>query len=511
MGQITPAAEDFLAELGKALDIPISRYEAAERSYKSVSAWLDRPESECAGMHIEVYTQGSFRLGTVIRPIDDEEHYDLDIVCEFSLSKSQYTQKELHDMLGRELKLYAKAHNMERPSPWQRCWTLNYADSAQFHMDLLPAVPDGARQRQLRKSLSVSIQYAETSVSIPDSEHPNYRRYSDDWPASNPNGYANWFYERMKPTFDRLMKAMQLTAKADVAEIPAFRVKTPLQSAIQILKRHRDTRFAEEPNRKPSSIILTTLAAHGYQQQSTIAGALMQILTAMDQFIEQRNGVYWIPNPSDPRENFADEWASDPDLKDAFYDWLETARTDFSAAAAHSNATDLLDTLSPRLGRGLIEATLAKQARMPSALVKASRAVGGVLQRVLDAPHRRPLAWPPAIIGSVSLSGTWLRNGFRPLPVTFDGAPVASGSSLTFNARTTVQQPYRVYWQVVNTGRVAAAAHQLRGKFEEGQLIAGNLTKHETARYRGVHSIECFIIKNGRCAARSGPLLVNIE
>jgi hypothetical protein len=36
-------------------------------------------------------------------------------------------------------------------------------------------------------------------------------------------------------------------------------VKTPLQQAVQILKRHRDMMFADDPEHKPISVIITTL------------------------------------------------------------------------------------------------------------------------------------------------------------------------------------------------------------------------------------------------------------
>jgi hypothetical protein len=106
-------------------------------------------------------------------------------------------------------------------------------------------------------------------------------------------------------------------AKADVSEIPAFRVKTPLQSAVQILKRHRDIRFSEDPNGRPSSIIITTLSAQAYQQESSIIGALFSILTRMDAYIERRGTKYWIANPSDPRENFGDSWNDQPERREA--------------------------------------------------------------------------------------------------------------------------------------------------------------------------------------------------
>ncbi len=93
-----------------------------------------------------------------------------------------------------------------------------------------------------------------------------------------------------------------------------------------ILLRHQQIR--------PISVILTTLAAHSYEGEETIADALFAILTKMDQFIlrdHYDNAV--IPNPTDPAENFADKWIDHPEREEAFYAWLGQAREDFQQAA----------------------------------------------------------------------------------------------------------------------------------------------------------------------------------
>jgi hypothetical protein len=510
---LTRAAEEIISDLAETLEIPEQRYEAADRSYKSVSEWLERPESRFASVHLNVYTQGSFRLGTAIRPLSGEEPYDMDVVCEFSLSKAAVTQQKLHEDLGAELERYATRHRMKAPEPWRRCWTLNYSDDAQFHMDLLPSVPDGPRQRALLEALSLQTRHIDKAVSITDSQHPNYRHRSDLWPVSNPNGYAEWFYERMKPAFESRRRAMMLAeAKADVSEIPEFRVKTPLQSAIQILKRHRDVRFSDQPEQRPTSIVITTLAAHAYQQEATITGALFSILHDMDKFIERHGEEYRIVNPSDPRENFADFWKDEPQRKDAFFEWLETARADFRHAAQQANAAEIVEILAPRMGRALVEAAAAKRHRPIVEQASLGRRVSNTLRRILDAPHRKPMAWPTVRVGNVQIaSATELRNGFRAVPFLNDGPPVMKGSKLRFVAQTDVPKPYKVFWQVVNTGQAATAARQLRGGFEEMSVEAGHLTKEETAKYGGSHSVECFIVKDGYCAARSGPFVVNIS
>lgn len=65
---ISKTAEELLEDLAAELEIPDSRYEAAERSYRSVGSWLERPASVLSQFHPFLYPQGSFRLGTVTSP-----------------------------------------------------------------------------------------------------------------------------------------------------------------------------------------------------------------------------------------------------------------------------------------------------------------------------------------------------------------------------------------------------------------------------------------------------------
>ena len=51
------------------LDIPKSYYERAVARHKSLGQWLCRPESKVAAFKPHVSPQGSFRYGTVIRPL----------------------------------------------------------------------------------------------------------------------------------------------------------------------------------------------------------------------------------------------------------------------------------------------------------------------------------------------------------------------------------------------------------------------------------------------------------
>ncbi len=185
--------EKFLQALVDELSIPESRYEQAERSFKSLSEWFHRPDSQIKDFDPTIYVQGSFRLGTAIRPINDQEEYDVDSVCELqALRKNHLTQFQLKQMLGEEIKAYRKAKGITKPiQEGRRCWTLSYADGAQFHMDVLPSVPNGAEQRALLEHAQFDPKWADTAIAITDRNLPTYTSLVSDWPRSNPKGYAN--------------------------------------------------------------------------------------------------------------------------------------------------------------------------------------------------------------------------------------------------------------------------------------------------------------------------------
>ncbi|MDE0200369.1 MAG: hypothetical protein OXK78_19340 [Caldilineaceae bacterium] len=83
----------LLVEIARTIEIPDSAYEAAEKRYEDLGGWFARPESECSLFDPHVHAQGSFRLGTVIRPISEDEAYDLDLSCKLQrgISKASPT------------------------------------------------------------------------------------------------------------------------------------------------------------------------------------------------------------------------------------------------------------------------------------------------------------------------------------------------------------------------------------------------------------------------------------
>jgi hypothetical protein len=233
-------------------------------------------------------------------------------------------------------------------------------------MDIVPALPNGASTRLLLESRGLDAQWAETAIAITDNKHPLFYQPTTEWPRSNPKGYANWFRSRMAVAFTRKRRRLAEAAQASVESIPEYRVVTPLQQAIMILKRHRDLMFAERKDVKPISVILTTLSAHAYEGEETIGQALVMILTNMHRFIRFDGVRYFIHNPSDPLENFADKWADHPERRAAFFEWLEAARRDFFYAAQVTSHQVITDSVAPRIGRGLAERARDRAAPKPA-------------------------------------------------------------------------------------------------------------------------------------------------
>ena len=210
------------------LDVPQSYYEKAAARHRSLGEWLHRKESTVAAFDPDIRPQGSFRYGTVVRPIRPGEAYDLDNVCLLrALTKGAITQAELKTLFGNEIKAYAKANSMLAPvSEHNRCWRLEYADEADFHLDTLPCVPEDENVIRGIVALGVPLELARRTVAITDRRHPHYRQISSTWLSSNPRGFARWFEERAALARRRNLSENRLTAS--IEDVPPYEWKTPL-------------------------------------------------------------------------------------------------------------------------------------------------------------------------------------------------------------------------------------------------------------------------------------------
>ncbi len=513
----------LLESIAEELDISPSKYEEAVSRYRAVGEWLDAEGSALAPFGPRIYPQGSFRLGTVVRPVrgGKEADYDIDLVCHLSIVKATVSPRKLKHMIGNRLKEHGKYEKM-LDDEGRRCWTLEYAeaDGIGFHLDALPAIPEDDAGRMTLAAVGAPEQYAAHAIAI--TERLGNGSYIWVPGGSNPFGYAQWFDDlnagariRVAPVQKRMIVEAHRRIYASVDAVPDALVRTPLQRAIQILKRHRDVRFSghEWENEKPISMIITTLAALAYDGQMDIASTLDDILTNIDDYattgiIRKHNGKWVIPNPVNPGENFADRWNEPGSHRaEAFFEWINWVQQDLALAQEKAFAADSRTVLAESLGLAEDSTPNGRASGVP--IQAGTERVPGLA----GTSHCQPPPWPVTDRYRVTVSGD-----VRASPDSskrlwkLSNRPIPKGMGLRFVAKTNVPHPYEVKWQVVNTGTEAAAAGsgQLRGGFDDGHSDNGDVRREATA-YRGTHWIEAFVIKDGACVARSGRTLVRVR
>lgn len=514
--------EEALQKAAQQLDISPSKYKQAMERFESMKSYLLGGEYDGASAEPEIYLQGSFKLGTEIRPYKDSKDadYDIDIVCRLEHNKEATTPKTIKHLVGTHLKSHGTYSKMLEEEG-KRCWTLNYAeqDGIGFHMDILPSVQESGTTLGgywYRSSIAVTNRCKDTG--------------GYDWSSSNPKNFAEWFYDKNKAVFDGVkQKQKQVLFEnyrkdglfPDWETVPDIHVKTPLQRAIQMLKRHRDVRFCNQHNEKckPISMIITVLAAQIYRNESTIYRTLKNFIDTLafhanqlqpsfrfDEILAEStytlitrmaDGTWHIPNPTNYGENFADKWHETENgiphaRAKAFFQWVLWAKEDFL------NTAELLDE------ELYIESLLSPDNNNSNGLIPVQPQ-----WLTFNVPHRQMPYWPLAMSYSAEISAKYKSNGswqeFN------SGEPLNKSLSLLFSTRTNVPAPFQVYWQVVNTGKEAEDARELRGEIALSKTAGvGGLTQKESTLYSGIHWVECFIVKNSKCVARSGEFIVRI-
>ncbi|OGS11994.1 MAG: hypothetical protein A2234_05055 [Elusimicrobia bacterium RIFOXYA2_FULL_58_8] len=328
----TAQIDDLLTRICEELQIPPGKYTEVENRYAGVSDWLGAEDSPLAKHKPRIMSQGSLRIGTTVKPINHNE-FDLDLVCQLHVDWKQIGNPvSLLDTVEKRLKAPGSNYTdlVERKN---RCVRLNYAN--EFHMDILPACPDSTGP--------------EGALMVPDRE-------AQDWKASNPDGYANWFEGRAAT-----LQVVMARATEPLPEQESVAEKKPLKLAVQLIKRWRDIYYDGKPELAPLSIVLTTLAAHNYRGQTSVKDAISGILDGIILGIPTI-GRLTVLNPTNGKEDFSERWNENRDGYLAFIEGLKFFHrrwNDLDGKPGIHNAKQILEAL---FGEKLYQRALANQA-----------------------------------------------------------------------------------------------------------------------------------------------------
>lgn len=355
---------EILEELGRNLDISETQYNAAVKSYDAVGLHLAKHDSPLGKYSPEILPQGSFMLGTMIQPIHEDDDLDIDLVCQLIGKQESWTQYDLKQAVGNQLKSHGTYEKMIKDPEGRRCWTLVYSDDANYHLDILPCIIDSGYRLLLEKAFSAAelSEMNDLALRITDKEEENYDTENDhlNWLKSNPFGYARWFFGQATLDF----------AKADfinesIQPVPLYKKeKLPLQRVVQILKRHRDMMF-EGDEHKPISVIITTLAAKAYNKETNILDALANVVSSIPSFITSKYSpkhnkmIKWIENPINHEENFADKWVDHPEREANFNKWIIQVQKDIAEATSKIGMQRIQESFEKSMGQTLVRKTFS--------------------------------------------------------------------------------------------------------------------------------------------------------
>lgn len=319
----------LLADGLRSLDITEREYNLAVGHYEGLGDTFAEHWDHTRGDNV-IMPQGSFALGTVVRNIHRNDEIDLDAVAIRDVERSSITQAELKEDAGVAVGKYARSSDGGSPkiSESERCWTLHWNE---MHLDLLPAIPNR--------------EPGQDGILITDKD-------VREWLRSHPTGYADWFFEQMREALTAALEAKG----TEIDDVPAWLVKTTLQQTAQALKRHRDIFFVDHLEDRPASIIITTLAAIAYNGGDDLYEVLRSVTGLMGNLVEQRDGEWWVANPVQAEENFADSWSEHPDRADWFFRWITAAEDDFNGFGVKAGLDQTVPLLASAFGERVAKA-----------------------------------------------------------------------------------------------------------------------------------------------------------
>lgn len=332
--------DDMLKRITEALQLNDSRRQLVEERYKSVSSYIET--SPGLFFNANIYAQGSYRLGTTVKPRQGEE-YDLDFVVQIDEDWRKESFAEVYNAFKTLLKSDARWQGLVIEKP--RCIRLNYAD--EFHMDIIPTCTKnrfGDRNR----------------IMVPDkTEHK--------WVISNPEGYALWFESKYIAQRNIYLSdfypGMEIRAAQDLPKDNPNYLKQPLQHAVQLIKRYRDVYFEKNPDMAPSSIVLTTLVARLYEGENSIYETIQKVADrfrmAVD--LDKRSfRQFHVSNPVLPEEIFTKEWDKNPRLFAAFVTFIASL-AELWEKLNSTQGNELFNLLKVTFGTGAFDTAFKAQ------------------------------------------------------------------------------------------------------------------------------------------------------
>ena len=418
--------------------------------------------------------QGSWAHRTIIKPVDQGE-FDADLIGFVQPVEGWDAANYINTLYDA---LRANATYMDMAKRWSHCVTITYANDKK--VDFAPVVVNRGNVKRLEVC----------------------NRDTNQFERTEPKLFTDWLVE-----------------KNGYSGCNSFRKVTRLVKYLRDVK----TRFT------CSSVLLTTMLGYricpGDQGSAHFADtptALKTVFGRLDDWLQTNLLKPVVSNPYLPDEDFASAWTDEQysnfrdrihtyrewiddaydaqDRSESIANWRRVFGDDFAAGVVVNEGKSAGQQVVADLRR-----TLAEASQFTGDIVEAIKQFGS---RILPVSfNRRPYMesprWKKAPTNqqiSITVRADLHRNNFGTQPVreVHQLEPLPPGYWLHFRASTNMGLPllpseYKVMWRVTNTDEAAAREGALRGRFEKPEV---DNRRWEQLKYRGVHLVEAFVIRN---------------
>lgn len=393
---------------------------------------------------VETYVQGSVAMSTVVQ--NEQNDYDIDVAVVFDKSTlGALSARAVRNMVADALKRKTKQFNTE-PEVKTSCVRVQYADG--YHIDF-------AVYRRERNSWTGGYGY----------EHAG-----SDWTERELRGLTDWFKTQNDKSGGKLRKVVRLSkmfckSRCSWKNMPSGLLQTvicseKLQSSYERIDEFFYYTMREIVNRLELDTIVSAPVDNG------------RSLTPRDSDIKKM--INWRNRLKSKLEDLDVLFKNDCSEEDALQVWYGFFNHDYWNAQSVEtsgypfpsvqNVSVQSFTDTEQFIEDLFQVNLCHTVNVSCMVSK-------------DGWRSRPIR------DFLSMQQKFLPHNFR------IKCSVVS---------TTVPSPYEVYWKVKNVGSEAERRNQIRG-----QIVNNGSSIIENSNFAGNHYIECYIIKNGICMAKT--------
>lgn len=432
------------------------------------------------------FDQGSYAMGTGVKPLSGKTTFDIDEGLIFEISVIDYDDPvEIKKWVADALSEHTKV-GTEIKEPCVRV-VYSEQDEEKYHVDL-------AIYTRVYSNMPTPLLLARGKEFS--------QKESKYWDVSDPIVLKNLINEKF----------------ADETRLQFRRV-------VRYLKRWKDVQFNSAKNGKPTGISLTTAAYYYFEPSFSVDGnpddlqALSNVVGSLSKQSFNMHGRLEIVLPVQPHNDLLAKMSDKQNEK--FQEKLKNLYNDLLIATFKKDINEALSLLAKHFGDDFPISP-----------------IGSKNLALVNVPKPK-LGYHPSYTDYGSLLSKHeirlkcflkLPSQINEIPLVSDKKVLTPGLYLHFYAEYDGDYD-KIQWQVVNTGEHARSEfsstnNSFRGELNYSKMLNANVSKRSPDRYvhysynqletwehtdyTGKHWMQCLAFKNGTCVAKSKKFYVNI-